>query len=99
LPNWDKPPSSCLATRLPYGTPITVELLTLIARAEEALAKLGLSQFRVRHHGSIARIEASPEDMMLLSDVERSLRVVAELQTLGYSYVTLDLYRPGGRTS
>jgi len=49
----------------------------------------------VRHHGAIARIEAGPEDMMLLSDVERSLQAVAELQALGYSYVTLDLY--GGR--
>lgn len=97
LPNWDMPASSCLATRLPHGTPISIELLALIAKAEEALAKLGLSQFRVRHHGSIARIEASPEDMVLLSEVERSLRVVAELQALGYSYVTLDLagYRPG----
>jgi uncharacterized protein len=45
----------------------------------------------VRHHGDVARIEASPEDMMLLSRVETSLRVVAELQALGYSYVTLDL--------
>ena len=97
LANWDKPPSSCLATRIPYGTAITVELLALVARAEEAVAKLGLSQFRVRHHGSIARIEASPRDMMLLGDVETSLRVVAELQALGYSYVTLDLagYRLG----
>lgn len=99
IPNWDKPPSTCLATRLPYGTPITIELLALIARAEEAVAKLGLRQFRVRHHGPIARIEASPEDMMLLGDVERSLRVVAELQALGYSYVTLDLYRPAGGAS
>jgi uncharacterized protein len=96
IPNWDRPPSSCLATRIPYGTPITIELLAIIAKAEEALAELGLRQFRVRHHGPIARIEASPEDMMLLSDVERSLRVVAKLQALGYSYVTLDLYRPGG---
>jgi uncharacterized protein len=97
LANWDKPASSCLATRIPYGTPITVELLALVARAEEAVAKLGFSQFRVRHHGSIARIEASPGDMMLLGDVETSLRVVAELQALGYSYVTLDLagYRLG----
>ena len=95
IPNWDKPPSSCLATRLPAGTPITIELLDLIGKAEQSLAKLGLREFRVRHHGAIARIEAGPEDMMLLSDVERSLQAVAELQALGYSYVTLDLY--GGR--
>jgi len=91
LPNWDKPPMACLATRLPHGTPITVELLDLVAKAEQAVAKLGLRHFRVRHHGPIARIEASPEDMMLLSDVELSLRAVAALQALGYTYVTLDL--------
>ncbi len=97
LSNWDKPSLPCLATRLPHGTPSTIELLTLIAKAEQSLAKLGLSQFRVRHHGNTARLEASPEDMMLLSDVERSLRAVAELQALGYTYVTLDLagYRAG----
>ncbi len=91
IPNWDQPSQSCLATRLPTGTPITVELLDLLAKAEQAVAKLGLRHFRVRHHGSIARIEASPEDMVLLSDVGRSLRAVAELQSLGYTYVTLDL--------
>jgi len=97
LPHWDKPALPCLATRIPYGTSITIELLALIAKAEQSLAKLGLSQFRVRHQGPIARIEASPEDMMLLSDMERSLRVVAELQALGYTYVTMDLagYRAG----
>ena len=99
LPNWDKPSLPCLATRLPHGTPITPELLALIAKAEGALAKLGLSQFRVRHHGNIARIEASPEDMTLLGDGEIRLRVVAELHDLGYTYVTVDLagYRPAGR--
>ena len=101
LPNWDKSPSSCLATRLPHGTPISIELLDLVARAEQSLARLGLSQFRVRHHGPIARIEASPEDMILISDAEMGLRVVAELQALGYSYVVLDLagYRPGTNRS
>jgi uncharacterized protein len=98
LPNWDKPASPCLASRFPHGTPITVELLTLIAKAEQSLAKLGLSHFRVRHHGPIARIEASPEDMALLTNGEIRLRAVAELHELGYTYVTVDLagYRPAG---
>ncbi len=97
LPNWDKPASPCLATRLPHGTPITPKLLALIAKAEQSLAKLGLSQFRVRHHGNIARIEASPQDMALLNDGEVRLRAVEKLRKLGYSYVTVDLagYRSG----
>lgn len=99
LPNWDKPPLPCLATRLPHGTPITSDLLALIDRAEQSLATLGLSHFRVRHHGPIARIEASPEDMALLADNKTRLRAVAELHDLGYIYVTLDLagYRPAGQ--
>lgn len=99
LPNWDKPSSPCLATRLPHGTPVTLDLLALIDKAEQSLTKLGLTQFRVRHHGPIARIEASPNDMPLFSDEKTRLRVIAELYDLGYTYVTLDLagYRPGGR--
>ena len=99
LPNWDKPASPCLATRLPHGTPITLELLTLIAKSEQSLAKLGLSHFRVRHHGPIARIEASPKDMALLTNGEIRLRAAAELHELGYTYVTVDLagYRPAGK--
>jgi len=99
LPNWDKPASPCLATRLPHGTLITLDLLALIAKAEQSMAKLGLSQFRVRHHGPIARIEASPEDMALFADEKTRLRAVAELHDLGYTYVTVDLagYRPAGK--
>jgi uncharacterized protein len=101
LHNWEKPSSPCLATRLPHGTPITLDLLTLIDKAEQSLAKLGLTQFRVRHHGPIARIEASPNDMPLFAHEKTRLRVIAELYDLGYTYVTLDLagYRPGGRNS
>lgn len=97
LPNWDKPPNPCLASRFPYGTTITAELLERISQAEESLAKLGLRQFRVRHHGDIARIEVSPDDMALLTEGETRLQVVEELRALGYHYVTLDLagYRQG----
>jgi len=97
LPNWDKPSNPCLASRIPYGTQITAELLERVSRAEESLAKLGLSQFRVRHHGDIARIEVSPDDMALLIDGKVRLQIVEELRALGYRYVTLDLggYRQG----
>ena len=98
IPNWDKPSLPCLATRFPHGTPITVELLARIADAEQSLTKLGLSQFRVRHHGPIARIEVSNGDWALFADDKMRLQAVEELLALGYSYVTLDIagYRPGG---
>jgi uncharacterized protein len=97
LPNWDKPANPCLSSRIPYGTPITSELLERISRAEESLARLGLSQFRVRHHGDIARIEVSPDDMALLTTGRIRLQVLGELAALGYRYITLDLagYRQG----
>jgi len=97
LPNWDKPSTPCLATRIPYGTAITVELLRRVSAAEEYLAELGLRQFRVRHHGDIARIEVSAEDMALFTDGKIRLQVVEALRALGYSYVALDLagYRMG----
>jgi len=97
LPNWDKPSNPCLASRFPYGTPITAELLGRVSQAEEFLAKLGLRQLRVRHHGDIARIEVSPDDMALLTNGKIRLQVVEELRALGYRYVTLDLagYRQG----
>jgi uncharacterized protein len=90
IPNWNKPSSPCLATRLPYGTAITIELLKLIDKAEQALAELGLSNFRVRHHGATACIEASDEDIPLITDEKIRLQAVAELHDLGYSHVTIN---------
>lgn len=99
LPNWDKPASPCLATRIPHGTTITGEILELVARAEEELSRLGFSQFRMRHHGEIARIEACPKDMALLENEAIRQRVTTKLHALGYNYVTLDLagYRSGSK--
>ena len=101
LPNWDRPSFSCLATSLPAGTPITVDLLQRVDKAERALAELGLSHFRLRHHGPIARIEVRNGNMALLVDDRLRLQAVERLRALGYSYVTVDLasYRPGGRPS
>ena len=95
LPTWDKPASPCLASRIPYGTPVTVEALERIERAEAFLRSLGLRVLRVRHHDAIARIETDAEGMETL--MAQRERVVEGLRSLGYLYVTLDLagYRRG----
>jgi uncharacterized protein len=89
LPNWDKPPSACLASRIPYGTAITPESLRRIEQAEVALRRLGPGQLRVRDHGQVARIEVDGRDFALI--LEQRERIVAALKQLGYAYVTLDL--------
>jgi len=89
LPNWDKPSSACLASRIPYGTPLTVELLTQIGQAESALAELGLKQYRVRYHGSVARIEVPEDDFDLVLDHKQ--QIVKTLNKIGFQYITLDL--------
>ena len=91
LSTWDKPAQPCLSSRIPYGMPVSVEALTRIARAEAYLKGLGLREFRVRHHDSIARIEADPDDMARLLEPGARERLVDEMRTLGYLYVTLDL--------
>lgn len=89
LPTWDKPSAACLASRIPYGTPITEEALVRIGGAEQVLKKLGFRQLRVRHHDRVARIEVP------VSDFERMLihreDIVEALRALGYAYVALDL--------
>ena len=91
LPTWDKPAMACLASRLPYGTPITIEALNQIGAAEAFIRSLGVRQLRVRHHGHVARIEVEPEGMdVLMRDGNRG-RVVEHLRELGFRYVTLDL--------
>ena len=97
LPNWDKPSSPCLASRIPYGELITPERLGRIDRSESLLRDLGFRQLRVRDHGTIARVEILPEDMGRL--LENGLReaVVAACKDAGFTFVTLDLqgYRTG----
>ena len=86
---WDKPAMACLASRVPQGTPITPELLHQIEAAEDILADLGFRQFRVRHHGDIARIEL-PVDAFEGAIRQRST-IVEGLQRVGYQFVTLDM--------
>lgn len=96
LPTWNKPSSACLASRIPYKDPITQEKLRQIDLAEEYLRGLGILQCRVRHHGSIARIEVSADDFSLITSELRK-EIISRFRSIGFSYVTLDLsgYRTG----
>jgi uncharacterized protein len=95
LPTWDKPSAACLASRIPYGTPITRERLERVAEAERFLRALGIRQVRVRHHDDMARIEVDPDSLPLL--LENRTSIVNHMRKLGFSYVTADLegYRTG----
>jgi uncharacterized protein len=89
LRTWDKPAAACLASRLPYGTPVTLGRLEAVDAAESALRALGFRQLRVRHHGPAARLEFDPE---LLGDVvARREEVVAAVRSAGFRFVALDL--------
>jgi uncharacterized protein len=89
LRTWDKPAAACLASRIPYGTEVSVGLLGRVDRAEAALHALGLRQLRVRHYGDTARIEVEVAD--LPNVVEQRAAVVAAVRAAGYRYVTVDL--------
>jgi pyridinium-3,5-biscarboxylic acid mononucleotide sulfurtransferase len=89
LPVWDKPAMACLASRVPQGTPIVPELLSRIERAEDVLVTLGFRQFRVRHHGPVARIELPQAELHRAVDVRD--QIVTGVQAVGYERVTLDL--------
>lgn len=95
LPVWDKPAFACLASRFPYGSEITGAKLAQVEAAEELLWELGFRQYRVRHHGDMARIELLPEQMPLL--LEHAAEVVEKFRATGFSFVTMDLagYRRG----
>jgi uncharacterized protein len=86
---WNKPPSACLASRIPYREEITAEKLTMIEAAETFLAKQGFTQVRVRMHDSIARIELLPDDMEKVFAIREDL--VRRFREIGFHYVTLDL--------
>ena len=97
LATWNKPSYACLASRVPYGTELTQEILQRVESAERVLRELGFGQFRVRHHGDLARIEVLPEDMDRICAPATRERVARSLRALGYTYVALDLtgYRTG----
>jgi len=98
LPSWDKPQAACLASRFPTGTVITVDELRQVDRAEAALSRLGFRGHRVRHHGTIARIEIQSEDWQRIGDQAVRESMTQALKAIGYKHVTLDLagYKPAG---
>jgi uncharacterized protein len=89
LRTWDKPAMACLASRIPYGTEVSVGLLTQVDRAESALRRLGFRQLRVRHYGDTARLEVPVDD--LPGVLAQRDAVVQAVRGQGYRYVTLDL--------
>jgi uncharacterized protein len=89
LRTWDKPAAACLASRIPYGTEVSVGILSGVDRAEAALHRLGFAQVRVRHYDDTARIEVELDD--LAGVVARRNEVIEAVRAAGYRYVTLDL--------
>jgi uncharacterized protein len=89
LRTWDKPAAACLASRVPEGTPVTLSVLSSVARAESGLRRLGFTQLRVRHYGELARLEV--ELSLLPRVMDQREAVVGAVKGAGYRYVTLDL--------
>ena len=97
LPTWDRPASACLSSRIPYGTPVTIETVKIVETGEERVKELGFRQFRVRYHGDVVRIEIAREEMERALTVDMAERFTAIFKALGFKYVALDLegYRQG----
>jgi uncharacterized protein len=97
MPVWDRPASACLSSRIPYGSPVTIEKLSIIERGEAKLRLLGFQQMRVRHHGDIARIEIADAELPRALNLEMAGKITAAFKQLGFKFITLDLegYRTG----
>jgi uncharacterized protein len=91
LDQWDKPAMACLASRIPYGQPITVQALEMVDRAEEFMRNAGFAEVRVRHHGSVARIEVAPHRMKELQEEPVRKDLVQAFRKLGFEHIALDL--------
>lgn len=97
LPSWDKPANPCLASRVPYGTPITEETLDKIRDGEAYIRKLGFPIVRLRHHGEIARVEVPARDLARIVRPATARKIATRLRGLGYLWTALDIegYRMG----
>ena len=91
LPSWNRPSMACLASRIPYGSPITQQKLKMVKAAEMVLFDLGFQEVRVRHHGSTARIETAPDEMVKMMAEDFRATVVAKLREIGFLHIALDL--------
>jgi pyridinium-3,5-biscarboxylic acid mononucleotide sulfurtransferase len=89
IPIWDKPAQPCLSSRIPYGTPVTLENLSKVERAEDYLRSLGLREVRARHHDRVCRVEVGEDEMELA--FTRRKEIVENLKKVGYLWVSLDL--------
>jgi pyridinium-3,5-biscarboxylic acid mononucleotide sulfurtransferase len=87
---WDRPAAPCLSSRVEYGRPVTREVLEQVERGEEAMRSLGFHEFRVRHHGPLARVEITRSEMPRALDMTMLDRITAELRAIGFQYVALD---------
>jgi uncharacterized protein len=88
---WDKPASACLSSRIEYGREVTTEVLAMVEQGEDALHRLGFRQFRVRHHGDIARIEIARDEMARAMTAEMAAEFSRIFKKLGFKFVSLDL--------
>src|SRR6266568_7046912 len=88
---WDKPASACLSSRIEYGRPVTREALEQVERGEDALRAMGFRQFRLRHHGDVARIEIARDELERALSLEMFGRMSAEIKACGFKYVALDV--------
>lgn len=97
LPTWDRPAAACLSSRIPYGTPVTIQNIRTVEVGEEELKALGFRQFRTRFHGELVRIEIAREEMEHALNMEMAGKLTAIFRKLGYKFVCLDLegYRQG----
>lgn len=89
IPIWDKPAQPCLSSRIPYGTPVTVENLSKVERAEDYLRGLGLREVRARHHDRLCRIEVGEDEMDFA--FERRKEIVSAIKKIGYLWVSIDM--------
>ena len=91
LPTWDKPAMACLASRVPYGERITEEKLKMIEAAEDFLIVNGFLQCRVRHHGSVARIEVNCSDITRITEEKLRKKIIEKFKQIGFLHIALDL--------
>ena len=91
LATWDKPAMACLATRIPYDTPIALETLRKVDQAESAVLAQGFSTCRVRCHGDVARIELVPEELGRMLEKSCREEIAFKLREIGFLHVALDL--------
>jgi uncharacterized protein len=91
LPTADMPASPCLASRVVYGLQVTEQRLKQVEEAEDFLRSLGLEEFRVRHHDTVARVEVNPEDIEKITTEPARSQIVEKLKSLGFKFVTVDL--------